>query len=146
MNILYQSLLGISLLGALALLIWSQELRVRAADKNTDIAMKDAHIARDEVGRTLEAMSTLRDVLNQERGAQTLLRTQQDRLRQSLSQREQQIEVLKRENSELREWAIQPLPDIARRLRERPALTDPDAYRKWLSGRGTVHSTSKQSE
>lgn len=143
MNILQQSLLGIALLGVLALLLWSQELRVRAADKNTDIAMKDATAAREEVGRTLEVMNALREAMSQERKAQTLLRTQQDQLRQSLAQREQQIEVLKRENSELQKWSIQPLPDIARRLRERPALTDPDAYRKWLSGRGTVYPASK---
>ena len=66
------------------------------------------------------------------------LRSLHDQLRQGLVRREQQIEVLKRENSTLRDWATQPLPDIARRLRERPALTGADAYRQWLSGGGSV--------
>ena len=38
-----------------------------------------------------------------------------------LAKREQQIKGLQRENSALRDWADQPLPDMARRLREQYA-------------------------
>lgn len=138
MSTLRQALYGIALLGALALLIWSQELRITVANQNTALTAKDLGTAREEAGRILTTANTLRTTLNQERNAQADLRTQQDLLRQDLAKRNRSIEELKRENSELRDWADQLLPDAARRLRERPALTGADAYRQWLSGRGAV--------
>ena len=144
MSTLRQALYGIALLGALALLIWGQEQRISVADKNAELATKDADAAREESGRNLSTANTLQTTLQQERDAQANLRTQQDQLRQGLAKREQTIEALKRENAELRDWAAQPLPDAARRLRERPALTGADAYRQWLSGRGALHSASDQ--
>lgn len=144
MSSLRQALYGIALLGALALLIWSQELRVTVADKNTELATKDANTAREEAGRHLANASALQNTLQQERDAQASLRTQQDQLRQGLAKRELTIEALKRENAELRDWAAQLLPDAARRLRERPALTGADAYHQWLSSRGALHPPSDQ--
>ena len=138
MSTLRQVLYGLALLGALALLIWGQEQRIAIADKNTELAEKDLKTARDEAGRNLATANSLRETLQQERDTQASLRTQQDQLRQGLANRERTIEALKRENTELRIWADQLLPDAARRLRERPALTGADAYRKWLSGRGAV--------
>jgi LysB family phage lysis regulatory protein len=135
---LRQFLYGVALLGALALLIWTQELRITVADKNAELATKDAKTAREDADRNLATAKTLQATLEQERSAQTTLRTQQDQLRQGLAKRELTIEALKRENAELRDWAAQSLPDAARRLRERPALTGADAYRQWLSGRGAV--------
>ncbi|WP_223569377.1 Rz-like lysis system protein LysB [Pseudomonas sp. BF-R-26] len=145
MSTLRQVLYGTALLGALALLIWSQEQRITVADKNTELATKDADAAHEESGRNLSTANTLRITLQQEREAQTTLRSQQDQLRQGLAKRELTIEALKRENAELRDWADQPLPDAARRLRERPTLTGADAYRQWLSGRGALHSAGDQS-
>lgn len=138
MSTLRQVLYGLALLGALALLIWGQEQRIAIADKNTELAEKDLKTARDEAGRNLATANSLRDTLHQERDAQASLRTQQDQLRQGLANRERTIEALKRENTELRDWAAQLLPDAARRLRERPTLTGADAYRQWLSGRSAV--------
>jgi len=135
---LRQFLYGVALLGALALLIWTQELRITVADKNTELATQDAKTAREDADRNLTTAKTLQATLVQERSAQATLRTQQDQLRQGLAKRELTIEALKRENAELRDWAAQSLPDAARRLRERPALTGADAYRQWLSGRGAV--------
>jgi LysB family phage lysis regulatory protein len=142
MSTLRQALYGFALLGALALLIWGQEQRIAIADKNTELTEKDLKAARGEADQNLATANTLRDTLQQERDTQANLRTQQDQLRQGLANRERTIEALKRENSELRIWADQPLPDAARRLRERPALTGADAYRQWLSGRGAVPPAS----
>jgi LysB family phage lysis regulatory protein len=142
MSTLRQALYGFALLGALALLIWGQEQRIAIADKNTELAEKDLKAARGEADQNLATANTLRDTLQQERDTQASLRTQQDQLRQGLANRERTIEALKRENSELRTWADQPLPDAARRLRERPALTGADAYRQWLSGRIAVPPAS----
>ncbi|WP_413703427.1 Rz-like lysis system protein LysB [Pseudomonas sp. Pseusp16] len=138
MSTLRLALYGLALIGALALLTWGQEQRIAIADKNTELAEKDLKAARDDAGRNLDTANSLRDTLQQEREAQASLRAKQDQLRQGLANRERTIEALKRENSELRIWAEQLLPDAARRLRERPALTGADAYRQWLSGRGAV--------
>lgn len=138
MSTLRQALYGIALLGALALLIWGQQQRITVAEGNTELAKAAAKAARADADRNLTTAKTLTNTLKQERDAQSALRTQQDQLRQGLAKRERTIEELKLENAELRTWATQPLPDIARRLRERPALTGADAYRQWVSGRGAV--------
>lgn len=90
---------------------------------------------RDQFARQADTLAT---ELAAERSAQAKLRTTQDILRAELARRHSQIEDLKHENQELRDWAAQPLPAAARRLRERPALTGADAYQDWLSGRGAV--------
>ena len=144
MSTLRQVLYGIALLGALALLIWGQEARIDVAEVKTELAKAAAKTAREDANRNLATANTLTDTLKQERDAQSLLRSQQDQLRLGLAKRERTIEELKRENDELRNWAVQPLPDAARRLRERPALTGAAAYRDWLSGRGAVRAASDQ--
>jgi LysB family phage lysis regulatory protein len=144
MTTLRQALFGLALFGALALLIWSQELRISMAEKDIGQATRDANTAREQAERNLANANVLRATLHQERTAQVTLRNQQDQLRQGLAKRELTIEALKRENTELRDWAAQPLPDVARRLRERPALTGADAYRQWLSSRGALHAAGDQ--
>lgn len=144
MSTLRQALYGLALLGALSLIIWGQQQRINAAEIKTKLAAKEATDARKDADRNLETANTLIATLKQERDAQSNLRVQQDQLRQGLAKRERTIEDLKRENAELRNWADQPLPDAARRLRERPALTGAAAYRDWLSGRGAVPTTGDQ--
>lgn len=138
MSTIRHILLGIALVGVLGLLLGVQELRVANAEKNTGLAQKDAQTARADASRSQANADTLLQTLVNERDAQAQLRAQQDQLRQGLAKRERTIEELKRENSELRVWADQQLPDAARRLRERPALTGADAYGRWLSGRGAL--------
>ena len=138
MSTLRQALYGIALLGALALLIWGQQQRINVAVGKAERAEAAAKTARADADRNLTTANTLTTALKQERDAQSALRTQQDQLRQGLAKRERTIEELKLENAELRTWATQPLPDAARRLRERPAITGADAYRQWMSGRGAV--------
>lgn len=145
MSALRQALYGIALLGALALLIWGQQQRINVAEGHAARANDAAKTARDDADRNLATAKTLADTLQQERESQSALRAQQDQLRQALVKRERTIEELKRENDELRDWAAQPLPDAARRLRERPAITGAAAYRDWLSGRGTVPPTGDRS-
>ena len=142
MNTLSQTLYWLALVGALALFIWGQQQRVAVAKLATVMAQQDAKTAREDAARNLTTATTLRNTLGQERQAQSQLRSLYDQLRQGLARREQKIEVLKRENTVLRDWAAQPLPDVARRLRERPALTGADAYRQWLSGGGSVPTAS----
>ena len=138
MSTLRQALYGFALLGALALLIWGQQQRIDVAEGQTERANDAVKTARKDADRNLATATTLTATLKQERENQSALRAQQDQLRLALAKRARTIEELKRENDELRDWAAQPLPDVARRLRERPALTGAAAYRDWLSGRGAV--------
>lgn len=144
MSTLRQVLCGFALLCALAFLIWGQQQRIDVAEGKTELAKAAAKTARADADRNLATANTLTDTLKQERNAQSALRSQQDLLRQGLAKRERTIEELKRENDDLRKWADQPLPDAARRLRDRPALTGAAAYRDWLSGRGAVPVTGDQ--
>ena len=138
MSTLRQAVYGVALLAALALLLWGYHQRDLAAEANLALLnqkRQDLEARSDRQGLTITALqATLQD----ERQAQTSLRTTQGQLRLGLATRQRLIEDLKRENEELRAWAAQPLPDDARRLRQRPALTGADAYRDWLSGRGAV--------
>lgn len=141
MSPLRQTLFGLALLGLVALLIWGQQQRITVAQAQTELAEAKATRAREDAHRNLTTANSLTSTLQQERAAQTALRTQQDQLRLGLEKRERTIKELKRENAELRDWAAQPLPDVARRLRKRPDVTGADAYHQWLSGRGAVPVT-----
>ncbi|WP_422394677.1 Rz-like lysis system protein LysB [Pseudomonas idahonensis] len=144
MSTIRQILLGLALVGVLGLLAWNQEQRIEVADKNRALAEKNTQDALAAAGRSEGKANALEAALSSEREAQARLRTEQDLLRQGLAKRQLTIEGLKRENADLRAWADQPLPDIARRLRERPALTGADAYRQWLSDRGALQPAGDQ--
>lgn len=144
MSTLRQALYGVALLASIALLIWGQSQRIEVADTKVKLADQAASTARDRATRSEETAVQLKTSLQEERAAQAKLRGVQDQLRQGLAARERTIEDLKRENAELRLWADQPLPDAARRVRQRPAITGAAAYRDWLSGRGALHSVGDQ--
>ncbi|MCI9874491.1 Rz-like lysis system protein LysB [Pseudomonas atacamensis] len=144
MSTLRQALYGVALLASIALLIWGQSQRIEVADTKVKLADQTASTARDRATRSEETAAQLKTSLQEERAAQAKLRGVQDQLRQGLAARERTIEDLKRENAELRLWADQPLPDAARRVRQRPAITGAAAYRDWLSGRGALHPVGDQ--
>lgn len=144
MTTLRQALYGIALLAALGLLLWGQQQRIAAADGRADL---NAQLARTSLLAAEGAMAVvdkLQTQLETERTAQASLRTTQNQLRQGLSDREIQIQELQRENADLRQWAAQPLPATARRLRQRPTITGAAAYRDWLSGSGALRPTGEQ--
>jgi LysB family phage lysis regulatory protein len=142
MSALRQALYGVALLGALALLIWGLQQRAALANTRAEQAFALLERSQEQTRQVAIHANTLAQKLSNERKAQANLRAQQDQLRQGLANRERTIEALKRENTELRIWSDQRLPDAARRLRERPALTGADAYRQWLSGRSAVPPAS----
>lgn len=144
MSTLRQALYGVALLASIALLIWGQSQRIEVADTKVKLADQAASTARGRATRSEETAAQLKTSLQEERAAQAKLRGVQDQLRQGLAARERTIEDLKRENAELRLWADQPLPDAARRVRHRPAITGAAAYRDWLSGRGALHPVGDQ--
>lgn len=135
---LRQASLLTAVLAAVSLAFWVQHERTAQAQMLMQQAKERAVIAHQNAERERQTSAALRNALNHERQAQSALRDQQDQLKQQLVSRHQQIKELKRDNQALQHWAAQPLPDLARRLRERPALTGADAYRQWLPGRGAL--------
>lgn len=104
-----------------------------------DIERQASSALAQQLATTQATATQLNSTLEIERAAKMAVLKLHSQLRTDLNARERQIEDLKRENKALQDWADQPLPDAARRLRERPAITGADAYRKWLSGSGAVH-------
>lgn len=139
MTTLRQALYGIALLGALALLLWGNYQRSQAEQGRTALAQDKLANVGARVERDAATITTLRTTLADERQAQAALQQTGQDLRRELDVRKQQIKELKRENTELREWAAVQLPAAARRLRQRPAITGAAAYRDWLSGRNALH-------
>lgn len=144
MTTLRQALYGLALLGALGLLLWGQYQQSQAVEARETLATERQQQAEQRITQQANAISALDQALHTERRAQASLRTTQNLLRQGLSDRETQIQELKRENTDLRRWASQPLPDAARRLRQRPAITGAAAYRAWLSGSGALRPPADQ--
>jgi LysB family phage lysis regulatory protein len=146
MSTLRQVLYGFALLGALGVLLWTQHLRSQAEDSRAELASERQSQADQLIEHQVQTVTTLNTTLQGERAAQAALRGTLNKVRQGMAQREQQIVELKRENSDLRQWAALPLPDAASRLRKRPALTGADAYRNWLSSGSAVHPASSEPE
>lgn len=139
MTTLRQALYGCALLGALALLLWGAYQRSEAEQGHTALAQEKLATVNARVERDANTIATLRTTLADERQTQTTLQQLGQDLRRELDVRKQQIKELKRENAELREWAVAQLPTAARRLRQRPVITGAAAYRDWLSGRNALH-------
>jgi LysB family phage lysis regulatory protein len=123
---------------ALLVAVNFQAQRIDAVTAEAQLQKSIAKAATLAAQGTLELADKLKQSLEEERTAQADLRKQQDQLRLGLATRNQKIKELTRENAELREWAAQQLPDAARRLRERPAITGADGYKDWLSSRDAV--------
>lgn len=121
-----------------------QAQRIDAVTAQADIQKHIANAAVLAAQGTMEVADKLKQSLEEERTAQADLRKQQDQLRQGLAARNQKIQELTRENDELREWAAQLLPDAARRLRERPAITGAGGYRDWLSSRDALQPATSE--
>lgn len=110
-----------------------QSWRLSDASQKIDAQQDDIH----EKGRKLSQKNSQLIALNiltqTSSRAQTQLYAAAENNNALLRQRQQKIEVLKRENEELRRWADSLLPDAVIRLRQRPALAGGESYREWLS-------------
>lgn len=115
--------------------LWSfaQHQLLTAAAESKQQLKDQVETAQGEASQNLATATELKQTLNRERETQAQQLQLLGELRLGLADRRRQIEDLTRENEELRAWAGQPLPDTARRLRERPTIIGADAYRDWLS-------------
>jgi LysB family phage lysis regulatory protein len=118
---------------------WGQQQQLGTEQEKARRLSSEVTTAREDAHRNLATASELKSTLERERQGQALLLKLQGELRLGLAERERKIETLKHDNEELQKWADKPLPDVARRVRERPAITGADAYRQWLSGGGALH-------
>lgn len=135
---------GVTLIIAIALGLWGwgQQKMLATAQENAQRLEEQRDRAQGDADRNLANTTELIATLTAVRDGQAKLLMLQGDLRTGLAKREQQIEDLKHEIKELQEWADRPLPDAARRLRQRPDITGADAYRQWLSSGGAVHPAS----
>jgi LysB family phage lysis regulatory protein len=139
-------LYGLALVAALCGLIWQQQQRIESEQARADLATDRQQQAEQRNARQAAVIVAQEQALGAERAAQASLREQQGQLRQALAARQLTIEGLKRENAELRDWADQPLPAAARRLRERPAITGAAGYQHWLSRRDALPAAALGAE
>jgi LysB family phage lysis regulatory protein len=135
-----QLLYGLALVAALCLLVWTQQQRLDTATARADLATERHQQA--EQRNTRQAATIVR--LGAEVAAQRL---DQLSLQQTISDLHQAhaIDQLKKKERQRddplhKSWAAQPLPDTARRLHQRPAITGAAGYRQWLSGRDALHA------
>lgn len=140
MSALRQIALGLALIASIAGLIWAQQLRLESAQGAKVSAQEQAKQAQAQTGRRDSVIRQLQGSIEQERTAQTGLRNQQAQLQQQLRHRQRTIEDLTHENEELRTWADVSLPDSARRLRQRPAITGAADYYRHLSSSNALHA------
>ncbi|HIE1445541.1 Rz-like lysis system protein LysB [Serratia liquefaciens] len=106
--------------------------------------VSDQQVTIKAQGKTIEGMAaqlsaknaeliTLGLIASSNNRAQAELRQQMTNTAALLSQRENLITGLYRENAELKAWANGRLPPDVVRLLARPAITGGAAYRAWLS-------------
>lgn len=138
MSLLRQVLYSAALLGALGLLLWVQQQRIDLAQARLAQAELARKASDAQLSRQAGTITALEAALSRERLAQADLDQQRQQLRQALAIRERLIEDLKRDDEPYRQWAVQPLPDVARRLQQRPAITGAAAYHQWLSRRDAL--------
>jgi len=86
------------------------------------------------------AVTALAKAANDRIMAQQHLQQQQSALIATINQSKNTIRRLQRENDDYKNWAATQLPNVVKRLRQRPAITGADQYRQYLSARNTLHT------
>ncbi len=140
MNTTRQLLYGLALVAALGLLIWMQQQRITAAEARADLAGERLQTVEQRNTRQAATITRLTgEVANQRLDQLGLQQTISD-MRQAQATDQLKKKERRREDPPHATWAAQPLPDAARRLHQRPAITGADGYRQWLSGRDALHA------
>ncbi|QEW06361.1 hypothetical protein F5I99_07495 [Nitrincola iocasae] len=128
---------GATILALLAANIW----QYNQVQKQAAIAATAQQSAADRLA-TIKQLRA--DVSEREQARQRLESTQQA-MAAELNTQQIQIRELKRDNEQYRQWADNPLPDITRRLQQRPTFTGAGDYYQWLLSRGeSLHTEGSQ--
>jgi len=135
---LRQTLYGLALLGALALLLWSTYQQHQAASARAERDADRITTLQQRNTRQANAIIRMGNELAAQRAAQQGLQTAQADVRQQHATSHLQKQETRRNDQTFADWGRQPLPAAARRLHERPALTGASGYRDWLSRRNAL--------
>lgn len=140
MTIARQLLYGLALVGALCLLIWVQQQRIEAAQAQADLASERLQTAQQRNANQATTITRLTSEVAAQRLDQQALQLTIADLRQAHATDQLKKKERRREDPTHATWAAQPLPDAARRLHQRPAITGAAGYRQWLSSRDALHA------
>lgn len=131
---------GLALVAALCLLVWIQQQRIDTAQAQADLATKRLQTAQQRNERQSATIVRLGSELATQRLDQLALQQTIADLHQAYATDQLKKKEHRREDPGHQNWADQPLPDAARRLHKRPAITGAAGYRQWLSNRDALHA------
>lgn len=137
-----QLLYGLALVAALCLLIWIQQQRIEAAQAQADLATERLQTVEQRAANQAATITRLAGEVAVQRLDQLALQQTLSDLRQAHATDQLKKKERRREDPTHATWAAQPLPDAARRLHQRPAITGAADYRQWLSSRDALHAGS----
>jgi LysB family phage lysis regulatory protein len=140
MTIARQLLYGLALVGALCLLIGVQQQRIEAAQTRADLASERLQTAQQRNANQAATITRITSEVAAQRLDQQALQQTIAGLHQAHATDQLKKKERRREDPTHATWAAQPLPDAARRLHQRPAITGAAGYRQWLSGRDALHA------
>ncbi|ELY5774797.1 MULTISPECIES: Rz-like lysis system protein LysB [Enterobacterales] len=124
-------LMAVLLMAVAAICVQTWRLdRAEQANRSQKNALAALEAKLNQKNSQLIALNILTQTNSRE---QTRLYAAAEETRALLQTRQRHIEDLTRENEAYRRWAAAPLPAVAVRLRQRPAITGGQSYRDWLS-------------
>ncbi|WP_423836201.1 Rz-like lysis system protein LysB [Stutzerimonas stutzeri] len=135
-----QLLYSLALVAALCLLVWIQQQRIDTAQAQADLANERLQTAKQRNANQAATITRLTGEVAAQRLDQLALQQSLSDLRQAHATDQLKKKERRREDPTHATWAVQPLPDAARRLHQRPAITGASGYRQWLSGRDALHA------
>lgn len=124
----------------LALAVWIQQQRIDTAQAQADLATERLQTVQQRNARQADTITRLTGEVAAQRLDQLALQQTLSDLRQAHATDQLKKKERRREDPTHATWAAQPLPDAARRLHQRPAITGAAGYRQWLSGRDALHA------
>jgi len=137
----WKAWLGVAgLVVALLVALNIQAQWIDAANARADLAADRLQTAQQRNANQAATITRLTGEVAAQRLEQLALQQTLSDLRQGHATDQLKKKERRREDPTHATWAAQPLPDAARRLHQRPAITGAAGYRQWLSGRDALHA------
>ncbi len=137
----WKAWLGVAgLVVALLVALNIQAQWIDAANARADLAADRLQTAQQRNANQAATITRLTGEVATQRLDQLALQQTLSDLRQAYATDQLKKKERRREDPTHATWAAQPLPDAARRLHQRPAITGAAGYRQWLSGRDALHA------
>lgn len=140
MTVLRPWMQSMLLIITLALAVWIQQRRIDTAQAQADLATERLQTAQQRNARQAATITRLTSEVAAQRLDQLALQQTIADLHQAHATDQLKKKERRREAPTHATWAAQPLPDAARRLHQRPAITGAAGYRQWLSSRDALHA------